>query len=86
MKAPQYTRRVAYLVIYLALTASFSVAYYTRYHIHRDCFNERGRCYDPETAQVITTGALGWGLYAAIFAILALLSLIRLTVTYLRRR
>lgn len=85
-KAPRYGRRIVYLVVHLALAAFFSVAYYTRYHIYRDCFNERGRCYDPETAQVITTGALAWGFLAAIFATLALLSVVRLAAKYLRRR
>ncbi len=83
-KAPRYSRRIIYLLIYLSLIAVFSFAFYDSYYRHLDCFNERGRCFDPETAIVYTEGGMVWGLLAAIFATLAALSLIRLTVTFRR--
>jgi hypothetical protein len=30
----------------------FAYAWYDRYWLWRDCFNELGRCYDPESQQV----------------------------------
>jgi LPXTG-motif cell wall-anchored protein len=51
----------------LALAALFGWAFYTRYWIWRDCFNELGRCYDPisETVLLEQSGII-WGGLAAI--------------------
>lgn len=71
-------RKILFLLIYLALTAFFGVAFYDRFYRHIDCFNDLGRCYESETATVYTTGGMAWGLFAGTFAALALLSLFRL--------
>jgi hypothetical protein len=53
-------------VFSLALAALFGWAFYTRYWIWRDCFNELGRCYDPisETVLLEQSGII-WGSLAA---------------------
>lgn len=73
-------RKILFLIIYLALTAFFSFAFYDRYYRHIDCFNDDGRCYQSATATVYTTGGMVWGLFATAFAMLALMSLIRVIV------
>ncbi|MEJ0013843.1 MAG: hypothetical protein WDM94_14770 [Bauldia sp.] len=54
----------------LALTvlgALFALAFYYRYWIWRDCFNELGRCYDPETQQVyLEQAGIAWGTLAVV--------------------
>jgi hypothetical protein len=54
-------------VVSLALSGLFSWAFYTRYWIWRDCFNELGRCYDP-VGQVVLLEQSGliWGSMTAI--------------------
>jgi hypothetical protein len=51
----------------LALAALFGCAFYTRYWIWRDCFNELGRCYDPsgDTVLLEQSGII-WGCMTAI--------------------
>ncbi|TBX20725.1 hypothetical protein TK43_13955 [Roseovarius sp. JS7-11] len=55
----------------------FTWAFYERYWRHRDCFNDLGRCYDPETQTVITESAAFWGVFAMVFAVVFLLQLMR---------
>lgn len=71
-------RKILFLLIYLGLTGFFLLAFYDRYYRHLDCFNDLGRCFEPETAIVYTDGGMAWGLFAATFAALSLLSLFRL--------
>lgn len=71
-------RKILFLLIYLALTGVFVFAFHDRFWRWRDCFNELGRCYDPEQAIVYTTSGFVWGVFAAVFACLSLLSLWRL--------
>jgi hypothetical protein len=55
------------------------LAYYLRYHLWVDCFNELGRCFDPDgSGQVYTDAAISWAYIAGIFTILTLLSAWRL--------
>lgn len=70
-------RKILFLLIYLSITAFFASAFYDRYYRHIDCFNDNGRCYEPATSTVYTTGGMVWGLFASVFAMLVLLSLIR---------
>ena len=74
MARPKHPVRIG---IYGLLTAGFSWAFYERYWRHRDCFNELGRCYDPETQTVTTESAAFWGVIAAVFAVMFLLQLVR---------
>lgn len=61
----------------LALSGLFWAAYYSRYFKSRDCFNELGRCYDPETGQVLLQqSGLVWGSAAMLTLVPALYLLI----------
>jgi hypothetical protein len=61
----------------------FGLAWYDRYWRWRDCFNELGRCYDPQSEQVFLEQAgLVWGGFAIMCALVLTLSLWRL----IRRR
>ena len=70
-------RRVVRLVFALLFAAGamlFALAYYDRYWRWRDCFNELGRCYDPDSQQVFLEQAgLVWGTFAAVSLLLAAL-------------
>ncbi len=70
-------RRPVRAGVYALLAAFFIWAFVERYWQHRDCFNEQGRCYDPLTQEVITLGSAFWGVLAAGFSLLCLLSLFR---------
>jgi hypothetical protein len=53
------------------LAAVFTYAWYDRYWLWRACFNELGRCYDPESQQVFLEQAgLVWGLFTGISLLL----------------
>jgi hypothetical protein len=44
------------------LAALFGWAFYARYWIWRDCFNELGRCYDPgDDAVLLEQSGIIWG-------------------------
>ena len=59
-------------MIALALALVSTFAFYDRYWLWRDCFNELGRCWDSATEQVYREQAgLVWGLGVALFAVLA---------------
>ena len=48
-----------------ALATLFALAYYGQYFKWRGCFNELGRCFDPETGVVYMEQAgLAWGIMA----------------------
>jgi hypothetical protein len=70
-------RRAVRLIVALLLAAGailFGLAYYDRYWRWRDCFNELGRCYDPDSQQVFLEQAgLVWGTLAAVSLLLAAL-------------
>lgn len=55
------------------LSALLGLAFHDRYWRWRDCFNELGRCYDPENQTVMTDAAFVWGLLAALAFMVALL-------------
>lgn len=66
----------AALLLGALLAASLSLAswyfFYIRYFAWRDCFNELGRCYDPDgTRQVYTTAGITWALPGGFFFLVA---------------
>jgi len=77
MPMPKMTRA---LLLFLAVMSAagallFALAYYDRYWRWRDCFNELGRCYDPQSQQVFLEQAgVVWGSFTtACFFLCALL-------------
>jgi hypothetical protein len=73
-------RRIACLVSasLLGFAILFALAFHERYWRWRACFNELGRCYDPETQSVMTDAAVVWGLMAvAAFALSVAVFLLR---------
>lgn len=47
-------------------------AFYERFYRWRDCFNDVGRCYDPDgSGQVYTTAGQVWGWMALMFLAVA---------------
>ena len=55
--------RKAASLIFFALAVLFAFAYYDRYFKWRNCFNELGRCFDPETSSVyVEQAGMVWGL------------------------
>lgn len=75
-------KRAVYAVLTMlsaAGTALFLLAYYDRYWRWRDCFNELGRCYDPDGEQVFLEQAgVVWGMFTVICLLVLALSLWRL--------
>ncbi len=70
-------RRQIPLLLTGILAAGLSLAswyfFYIRYFAWRNCFNELGRCYDPDgTRQVYTTAGMTWSLPGAFFLLVAL--------------
>jgi hypothetical protein len=66
--------RRAAAVVFLTGAALFAYAWYDRYWRWRDCFNELGRCYDPESQQVFLEQAgLVWGMFTGICPLVAAL-------------
>jgi hypothetical protein len=58
--------------LFAAAAALFAFAWYDRYWLWRDCFNELGRCYDPVGEQVyVEQAGLVWGMFAAISLLLS---------------
>lgn len=67
----QRNKLLAKSAIYFALFVGFAYSYYVRYFLFRDCFNELGRCYDPDgSGQVYTTSGQVWALAAVVFLVL----------------
>lgn len=72
--------RGAMAVFCLALAALFAFAFYDRYWRWRDCFNELGRCTDPESQEVyLEQAGIVWGSFT-------ILSLAGVLLLILRRR
>jgi hypothetical protein len=67
--------RVGFAVLWLAFTALFALAFYDRYWRWRDCFNELGRCYDPEHGVMVEQAGAIWGSLTLIFGLLSIRSL-----------
>jgi len=56
------------VVVGVAGSATFLYLFYIRYYKWRDCFNELGRCYDPDgSLQVYTTAGRMWLLVSVPF-------------------
>lgn len=73
--------RTIFILISIGSSCLFGFFYYSQYFIWRDCFNELGRCYDPESGVVYLEQAGG------IWLSLALLALgIALLLIWRRRR
>jgi hypothetical protein len=68
-------RRIAVAAItgsLLCCALFFAWMFYERYWRLLDCFNELGRCFDPESGTVATDSNSVYGLLAAIALVLAL--------------
>ena len=74
--------RAAFAALWLAFTALFALAFHDRYWRWRGCFNELGRCYDPEHGVMVEQAGAIWGSLTLIFGLLLIGSLWSL----LRRR
>ena len=61
----------ALAILFAAGATLFAFAWYDRYWLWRDCFNELGRCYDPVSQQVyVEQAGLVWALFTAICLLL----------------
>jgi hypothetical protein len=59
-------------LVFAAAAALFAFAWYDRYWLWRDCFNELGRCYDPGTEQVyLEQAGLVWGTFTGVCLLLS---------------
>ncbi len=67
--------RIGLAVLWLAFTALFALAFYDRYWRWRGCFNELGRCYDPNEGVMLEQAGGIWGGLALIFGLLLVRSL-----------
>ena len=58
-------------LIMLSLSLFLAYGWYTQYYIRRACFNEMGRCLDPETGVIYLeqSGAIWLSLAVLAFAI-----------------
>jgi hypothetical protein len=69
---------VVKLLIYALLAGAAGFMFYSRFYRWLDCFNELGRCYDPDgTGQVYTDAGHTWIYPAALFLVLAAWQAIR---------
>ena len=63
---------------YLSLAAAFAYLFHMRYLQWADCFNELGRCANPDgSGMVYTEAAASWGYVMVVFLGLALWNVIR---------
>jgi hypothetical protein len=70
--------RLMKLGVYFALFSLFAYLWYAQYYQWIDCFNELGRCYDPDgSSMVYTTSGFVWAFPAAIFFALSAYQLYR---------
>jgi hypothetical protein len=67
--------RIGLAALWLAFTALFALAFYDRYWRWRGCFNELGRCYDPDEGVMLEQAGGIWGGLALIFGLLLVRSL-----------
>jgi hypothetical protein len=64
-------------VFFAGLAGLFGLAFYDRYWRWRDCFNELGRCYDPELQEVhLEQAGVAWGSPALVCLAVAIALLI----------
>lgn len=62
--------------LYVVLFIASAYAWYTRYFLWLDCFNELGRCYDPDgSKEVYTASGQVWAVPAIVFLVLGVKSL-----------
>jgi hypothetical protein len=67
------------LVIGVIGSAASLFFYYVRYYKWRDCFNELGRCYDPDGShEVYTTAGRMWGFVSIPFLLLTCICVVLL--------
>jgi len=60
-------------LLLLVLSGLFALAFHDRYWRWRSCFNELGRCYDPQTQDVFLEQAgVAWGSLSLICLAVAL--------------
>ena len=65
-------------LLLLILCGLFALAFHDRYWRWRDCFNELGRCYDPQTQDVFLEQAgVAWGSLSLICLAVAVVLFIR---------
>lgn len=65
--------RALLALITAALAALSALAFYDRYWLWRDCFNELGRCWDSATEQVyLEQAGLVWGGLSGLFLLLTI--------------
>ena len=60
--------RVVTLALMLVLAACSGWVYYQHYFVRRHCFNELGRCFDPETGMVFLEQSGAIWLIITVFA------------------
>ena len=65
-------------LVWLALTLACALAFHERYWRWRDCFNELGRCYDPQAGVMVEQAGWIWGGLMAIGLIFFVRDLLRL--------
>ena len=72
-------RQKVTLFVSLLLAGCFGWAYYHQYFVWRGCFNELGRCFDPETGVVYLeqSGAI-WLSLTLLFSAVALYQIWRI--------
>ncbi len=59
--------RTLFGLTFLSLAALFAFAFWDRYWLWRDCFNELGRCYDSHSREVyLEQAGIAWGGLAAL--------------------
>ncbi len=75
--------RLGIAVALLGVSSLFWIAYYTQYFKWRHCFNDLGRCYDPETGVVFLEQA---GFVWSLMAVLTLAASIYLFWAHRRNR
>ncbi|EIM29093.1 hypothetical protein [Microvirga lotononidis] len=64
--------RLGVLILWLVLALVCSFAFYDRYWLWRDCFNELGRCYDSNAGVMVEQSGLIWGILTLPFGLLAI--------------
>lgn len=74
-------------LIFAALSVFFFYVYYIRYYAWRNCFNELGRCFNPdESGQVYTTSGFVWIIPTLLFSLFFIINLARLLIHIKRMR
>ena len=63
-------------VLYFSASCLFFYTFYSRFYKWKDCFNELGRCYNPDgSGQVYLSGGAFWIFFALPFLLLSVLNL-----------